>query len=66
MAWIRWCVPREDLDQERALAIIEGRDPTLSLHPFFFQCERGTVVDRARHFRAVLGMLNVKVSRDHD
>ena len=41
MAWIRWCVPREDLDQERALAIIEGRDPRLAMRAY---------IARERHF----------------
>jgi len=25
--WVRWCVPQEDLDQERELAKLEGRCP---------------------------------------
>jgi hypothetical protein len=34
MVWIRWCVPREDLDQERALAILEGRDPSVAIRAY--------------------------------
>ena len=39
--WIRRCVPREDLDQERALAILEGRDPRLAIRAY---------IARERHF----------------
>jgi hypothetical protein len=41
MAWIRWCVPQEDLDQERALAILEGRCPREAMRAY---------IARERHF----------------
>jgi len=41
MAWIRWCVPQEDLDQERALAILEGRNPREAMRAY---------IARERHF----------------
>jgi len=39
--WVRWCVPQEDLDQERALAILEDRDPRLAMRAY---------IARERHF----------------
>jgi len=41
MVWVRWCVPREDLDQERALAILEGRNPREAMRAY---------IARERHF----------------
>ena len=41
MAWIRWCVPQEDLDQERALALLEGRCPREATRAY---------IARERHF----------------
>ena len=39
--WVRWCVPQEDLDQERALAILEDRDPRVATRAY---------IARERHF----------------
>jgi hypothetical protein len=41
MVWIRWCVPQEDLDQERVLAILEGRSPREAIRAY---------IARERHF----------------
>lgn len=41
MVWVRRCVPQEDLDQERALAILEGRCPREAMRAY---------IARERHF----------------
>jgi hypothetical protein len=41
MVWVRWCVPQEDLDQERELAQLEGRCPIEAARAY---------IARERHF----------------